>query len=92
MWNGNWEGSRPYIASAGDETSIGHPETDFEMQRAASSAAEAVNSPFKLTMAGAAATTLAGGSMAWYYHLYGSNVFAMTPAEEGYVTPNLPRN
>lgn len=57
-------------------------------KRAASSAAEAVNSPFKLTMAGAAATTLAAGSMAWYYHLYGSNVFAMTPAEEGlHATP-----
>lgn len=52
-------------------------------KRAASSAAEAVNTPFKLTMAGTAATALAAGSMAWYYHLYGSNVFAMTPAEEG---------
>jgi ubiquinol-cytochrome c reductase cytochrome c1 subunit len=36
-------------------------------------------------MAGTAATALAAGSMAWYYHLYGSNVFAMTPAEEGFV-------
>ena len=36
-------------------------------------------------MAGAAATSLAAGSMAWYYHLYGANAFAMTPAEEGCV-------
>jgi len=36
-------------------------------------------------MAGTAATAVAAGSMAWYYHLYGENVFAMTPAEEGFV-------
>ncbi|OBT77812.1 hypothetical protein VF21_03274 [Pseudogymnoascus sp. 05NY08] len=52
-------------------------------KRAASSAAEAVNSPFKLTAAGTAATAVAAGSMAWYYHLYGSTAHAMTPAEEG---------
>ena len=33
----------------------------------------------------AAATALAVGSVAWYYHLYGRDVHAMTPAEEGYV-------
>ncbi|KAI4159418.1 MAG: hypothetical protein LQ342_006588 [Letrouitia transgressa] len=34
-------------------------------------------------MAGCAATALAVGSIAWYYHLFGAEVFAMTPAEEG---------
>jgi ubiquinol-cytochrome c reductase cytochrome c1 subunit len=36
-------------------------------------------------MAGTAATAVAIGSMAWYYHLYGSELYAMTPAEEGLV-------
>ena len=38
-----------------------------------------------MNIAAAASTTLAVGSMAWYYHLYGPTAFAMTPAEEGYV-------
>jgi hypothetical protein len=36
-------------------------------------------------MAGSAATALAIGSMAWYYHLYGTELHAMTPTEEGSV-------
>ena len=47
-------------------------------------ASEAVASPFGLTLAGTATTAVAIGSMAWYYHLYGSTLYAMTPAEEGY--------
>jgi ubiquinol-cytochrome c reductase cytochrome c1 subunit len=56
----------------------------MRLQRAASStsSADAV-SPFRLTMAGCAATAVAAGSIAWYYHLYGQEVFAMTPVEEG---------
>jgi hypothetical protein len=27
------------------------------------------------------------GSIAWYYHLYGTELHAMTPAEEGSVIP-----
>jgi hypothetical protein len=38
-----------------------------------------------LNVAAAASTTLALGSIAWYYHLYGPVAHAMTPAEEGYV-------
>ena len=53
-------------------------------QRAASSSSSA-DSPFRLNMAGTAATAVAIGSMAWYYHLYGSELYAMTPAEEGLV-------
>jgi ubiquinol-cytochrome c reductase cytochrome c1 subunit len=34
-------------------------------------------------MAGGAATAVAIGSMAWYYHLYGQELHAMTPTEEG---------
>jgi hypothetical protein len=36
-------------------------------------------------MAGTAATAVAIGSLAWYYHLYGSELYAMTPTEEGLV-------
>ncbi|KAH0536342.1 cytochrome c1 [Glutinoglossum americanum] len=46
------------------------------------STAEAASSPFTTTL-GSAATALAIGSIAWYYHLYGQEVHAMTPAEEG---------
>jgi len=56
-------------------------------KRAASSsssaAADAASSPVRLTMAGSAATAIAAGSMAWYYHLYGTPLYAMTPVEEG---------
>lgn len=54
-----------------------------ELQRSASSStsssSEAVSSPFRVT----AAAAVAVGSIAWYYHLYGRDVYAMTPAEEG---------
>jgi hypothetical protein len=36
-------------------------------------------------MAASGATALAIGSMAWYYHLYGTELHAMTPVEEGSV-------
>ena len=39
---------------------------------------------FQLTMAGSAATVVAVGSIAWYFHLYGREIYAMTPQEEGY--------
>lgn len=51
--------------------------------RAVSSSSPAAESPFRLTMAGTAATAIAIGSMGWYYHLYGPRFQAMTPAEEG---------
>ncbi|CAP99509.1 cytochrome c1 [Penicillium rubens] len=53
--------------------------------RASSTAAgaEAASSPFYLTLTAALATAAAAGSTAWYYHLYGQEAFAMTPAEEG---------
>jgi len=55
--------------------------------RAASSSSasttESASSPFGLTMAGCASTAIAAGSIAWYYHLYGPKVEAMTPVEEG---------
>jgi hypothetical protein len=38
-----------------------------------------------MNLAAIASTTLAAGSMAWYYHLYGPVAFASSPAEEGYV-------
>jgi len=55
-------------------------------QRAASSSssgASAESSPVGLNIAGVAATAVAAGSIAWYYHLYGPTAHAMTPAEEG---------
>ncbi|KAL8706957.1 MAG: hypothetical protein Q9201_000005 [Fulgogasparrea decipioides] len=53
--------------------------------RASSSevATEANSSPFRLTLAGSAATAIAVGSLAWYYHMFGQDAYAMTPAEEG---------
>jgi hypothetical protein len=36
-------------------------------------------------MAGTAATAVAIGSLAWYYHLYGTELHAMTMTEEGLV-------
>jgi ubiquinol-cytochrome c reductase cytochrome c1 subunit len=36
-------------------------------------------------MAGSAATAVAIGSVAWYFHLYGTELHAMTPVEEGLV-------
>ncbi|KAK1757527.1 cytochrome C1 family-domain-containing protein [Echria macrotheca] len=55
-------------------------------KRAASSSSSgstADASPLRLNLAAAAATTVAAGSIAWYYHLYGPTAHAMTPAEEG---------
>ncbi|KIX07088.1 cytochrome c1, heme protein, mitochondrial [Rhinocladiella mackenziei CBS 650.93] len=53
--------------------------------RAASSSSTetTTSSPFYITATASAATAAAIGSIAWYYHLYGQEVFAMTPAEEG---------
>ncbi|KAI9053331.1 hypothetical protein LZ554_002291 [Drepanopeziza brunnea f. sp. 'monogermtubi'] len=51
-------------------------------KRAASSSSTA-ESPFGLNVAGSAATAVAAGSIAWYYHLYGTELHAMTPVEEG---------
>ncbi|KAI2464370.1 cytochrome c1, heme protein, mitochondrial precursor [Annulohypoxylon bovei var. microspora] len=48
-----------------------------------SSSGASTESPMKLNVAAAASTALAIGSVAWYYHLYGSTAHAMTPAEEG---------
>lgn len=49
-------------------------------------ASEAAASPFRLTVAGTATTAVAVGSMAWYYHLFGPTLYAMTPQEEGFVS------
>ncbi|KAJ5386283.1 Cytochrome c1 [Penicillium cosmopolitanum] len=53
--------------------------------RASSTAAgaESASSPFHLTLTASLATAAAAGSAAWYYHLYGQEAFASTPAEEG---------
>lgn len=57
------------------------------IKRASSSeaASEANSSPLRWTLAGSAATAVAVGSMAWYYHMFGQEAYAMTPAEEGSV-------
>ncbi|KAI0484910.1 3-deoxy-7-phosphoheptulonate synthase [Xylariaceae sp. FL0804] len=54
-----------------------------ESRSISSSSGASTESPMKLNMATAASTALAIGSVAWYYHLYGSTAQAMTPAEEG---------
>jgi ubiquinol-cytochrome c reductase cytochrome c1 subunit len=48
-----------------------------------SSAAEEAASSWKTTTLPVGASMFAIGSVAWYYHLFGRNVDAMTPAEEG---------
>ncbi|KAF2749745.1 cytochrome c1, mitochondrial precursor [Sporormia fimetaria CBS 119925] len=48
-----------------------------------SSTAEEAASSWKNNALPAGATIFAVGSVAWYFHLYGRNVDAMTPAEEG---------
>lgn len=59
----------------------------FAVQRAASTSSGAAGEAFpaRLNFAAIASTTIAAGSIAWYYHLYGPVVFAGSPAEEGYV-------
>merc|ERR1712169_159108 len=54
-------------------------------KRAVSSSSGAAHeaSPTRLNIAAIASTSLAAGSIAWYYHMYGPEAFAMTPAEEG---------
>ncbi|KAL6869702.1 cytochrome c1 [Amphichorda felina] len=54
-------------------------------KRTISSSSNAANeaAPTGLNIAAAASTTLAVGSIAWYYHMYGPVAQAMTPAEEG---------
>ncbi|WEW61377.1 cytochrome c1 [Emydomyces testavorans] len=48
-----------------------------------SKASSASESPFYLTLTASAATAATIGAAAWYYHLYGPELLAMTPAEEG---------
>ncbi|MDI1493515.1 MAG: cytochrome c1 [Ramalina farinacea] len=48
-----------------------------------SKADASAQSPSRLTAAGVAATVGAVGSLAWYNHLYGPTLYAMTPQEEG---------
>lgn len=48
-----------------------------------SSGAENASSPFYLTATATVATAATIATTAWYYHLYGQQAYAMTPAEEG---------
>ncbi|KAK4690563.1 ubiquinol-cytochrome c reductase cytochrome c1 subunit, partial [Lecanoromycetidae sp. Uapishka_2] len=64
-------------------TSLGRAATRSINSSSSNAASEAIASPIRLTAAGSAATALAVGSMAWYYHLYGETLYAMTPQEEG---------
>lgn len=44
----------------------------------------------RLNIAAIASTAVAAGSVAWYYHLYGAEAHASTPAEEGLHAPKYP--
>ena len=48
-------------------------------------AARIADPAWRLTALAAAATVFALGTSGWYYRLYGRDVDAMTPAEEGFV-------
>jgi ubiquinol-cytochrome c reductase cytochrome c1 subunit len=52
-------------------------------KRAASTSSGAGEAPTRLNIAAAASTTLAIGSIAWYYHQFGPVAHAATPADEG---------
>ncbi|KAL9004660.1 MAG: hypothetical protein Q9188_002520 [Gyalolechia gomerana] len=62
---------------------VGRTSTRASSSSTSKSASEATSSPRALTLAGTAATAVAVGSLAWYWHLFGQDVYAMTPAEEG---------
>ncbi|RDA89239.1 hypothetical protein CP532_0572 [Ophiocordyceps camponoti-leonardi (nom. inval.)] len=51
--------------------------------RTASTSSGAVSATARPNVAALASTTVAIGSIAWYYHMYGPVAHAMTPAEEG---------
>jgi ubiquinol-cytochrome c reductase cytochrome c1 subunit len=60
--------------------------TNWVLQRPASTssaAAEEAASAWKSKALPTGATVFAIGTVAWYWHLFGRNVDAMTPAEEG---------
>lgn len=59
--------------------------TVSNFQRAASTASGPSADPTaaRLNIAAIASTAVAAGSVAWYYHLYGAEVSATSPAEEG---------
>lgn len=58
----------------------------FFLQRTISSTSGAAEpSATRMNLSAAISTSLAVGSIAWYYHLYGPVAFASAPAEEGYV-------
>lgn len=84
--------AKPALQGAKVAFSPGVEELVFEsltnsQQRSASSAAAEVGSasPRNLNIHAGIASVAAVGSIAWYYHLYGQELHAMTPAEEGYV-------
>jgi ubiquinol-cytochrome c reductase cytochrome c1 subunit len=60
---------------------------NVKQQRTASSSSSSTESAaasWKNLASGGAATAVAIGSIAWYYHMFGRPLHAMTPAEEGY--------
>ncbi|MCJ1462748.1 iso-1-cytochrome c [Pseudocyphellaria aurata] len=62
---------------------VGRTSIRSSTSTASNAASEAATSPARLTAAGSAATIVAIGSIAWYYHLFGPTLYAMTPQEEG---------
>lgn len=64
-------------------SSVGRTTNRASSSSTSAKASEATASPRALTLAGTAATAVAVGSLAWYWHLFGQDVYAMTPAEEG---------
>ena len=59
-------------------------------QRAASTSAKAGEPTRGMNMAALTSTSIAVGSIAWYYHMYGPKAHALTPAEEGWVGSLFP--
>ncbi|EEH06411.1 cytochrome c1 [Histoplasma capsulatum G186AR] len=77
--------SSPRLSTpSGSSPLAGIQSSELKKNRASStSSGSRAESPFYLTLSASAATVTAVGAVAWYYHLYGQEAFAMTPAEEG---------
>ncbi|PVH95709.1 cytochrome c1, mitochondrial precursor [Periconia macrospinosa] len=69
--------------SAGAAARNAASKTSSRAASTSSSTAEGTASSWKTNALPAGATAFAIGTTAWYFHLYGRNVDAMTPAEEG---------
>ena len=81
-----FQGAKVAFSFAADQHLVRQRLTSFQRSASSAATAQASNASRRnITLQASAATAVAVGSIAWYYHLYGRELHAMTPAEEGYV-------